>query len=504
MFPLAWIWSRSIDPAHLEFGIWIHLLLFFAVALHCLLRPREPRSTLAWLFATAALPVLGACLYLFFGINRVREKGWQKHRSDEIFGTNRDLREQSANPLEYWRGIRAGVLAQPSVAGARELNAFLDRLACNHPLLGGNAVQILVDAPEAYPAMFAAIRAARRHIHLQSYIIGDDETGRELLDALAERAGAGVQVRVLYDEFGSARARLRRFFQQYANRPNLKIVGFTQVHLLKRQFQLNLRNHRKILVVDGTVGFTGGMNFYDAYRSRPNQPATHDYHFRIEGPTVLELQYSFLRDWYYMTDEPTEQLLAPTFFPHTEPIGDTPVRLLNNGPTATESETLLDALFAAITGARHQVLIVTPYFVPPEDLQRALRCAALRGVNVKVLVPTVNNHPYVGYASRALYEGLLDAGVRIFEAPPPFLHAKAMLVDDVIAWVGSANFDARSLRLNYETSLVVMDERFVAALKRVVLADFALAAEVPLAAWRTRPIRQRIVESFCALLSPVA
>jgi cardiolipin synthase len=504
MLPLEWIWSRINDLPHLECGVWFHILLFLAVALHCFLRPRDPRSTLSWLLTTAALPVFGALLYLVFGINRVREKGWQKYRSDETFGTNRDRHERDAHPLAYWRGIRTSVLAEPSGVGARDLDTFLDRLAGNHPLLEGNAIQTLVDAREAYPAMFAAIRAARRHIHLQSYIIGDDETGRELLDALAERASAGVQVRVLYDKFGSARARFRRFFRKYAKRPNMKIVGFTQVHLFRRQFQLNLRNHRKILVVDGRIGFTGGMNFYDAYRATPGRHATHDYHFQIEGPTVLELQYSFLRDWYYMTDEPAERLLDPAHFPCPDRAGNTPIRLLNSGPTTAECETLPDALFAAITGARRQVLIVTPYFVPPEDLQRALRCAALRGVDVKVLLPARNNHAYVGYASRALYEGLLESGVRVFELPSPFLHAKSMLVDDVIAFVGSANFDARSLRLNYETSLVVMDERFVSELKRVVLADLAQADEVPLAVWRRRPVHQRILESFCSLLSPVA
>lgn len=296
---------------------------------------------------------------------------------------------------------------------------------------------------------------------------------------------------------------MRQFFSRYANLPRLQLVCFTQASLHRRQFQINMRNHRKIIVVDGIIGYTGGMNFYDVYRDRPHHPATHDYHFRVAGPAVLELQYSFLRDWYYMTDESPEKLLAPEFFPKTEPAGATPVRLLNNGPTIEESDVLLDALFAAISGAQRQILIVTPYFIPPPELQRALRCAALRGVEVKVLVPSINNHFYVGYASQALYDGLLESGVRIFELPPPFLHAKALLVDDCIALIGSANLDMRSLRLNYENSLVVLDEKFAAQLKHILLNDFAIGQELQLADWRTRPLHRRLVENFCSLLSPI-
>jgi len=507
MLLLAWSGFESADLHTLECGLWVHASVFLAVALHCLIRPRDPRSTLAWLFAVWIIPVPGAILYLLFGINRVKEKGWQKHESDQSFHSNRDLREQEESPLAHWRGLRDALLTQPADEGARELNSFLNRLAPNHPLLGGNSVRMLVDAREAFPDIFSAIRNARHHIHLQSYIIGADRTGRELMDALAERAAAGVEVRVLYDEYGSAHASMHGFFRRYARRePRLHIVGFTQATLHKPQeFQINLRNHRKVIVIDGLLGYTGGMNFYDVYQPQDHAAPTHDYHFRIEGPAVLELQYSFLRDWYYMTDEAPERLLAPEYFPHqTTAVGQTSLRLLNNGPTAAESDTLLDALFEAITGARHQVLIVTPYFVPPPDIQRALRCAALRGVDVKVLVPSINNHVYVGYASKALYDGLLATGVRIFEQPPPFSHAKALLVDNCIAFIGSANMDARSLRLNYESSLVVLDERFGSQLKRVMDNDLALGHEIQLANWRLRPLRQRLIENFCSLMSPVA
>ncbi len=246
---------------------------------------------------------------------------------------------------------------------------------------------------------------------MQSYIIGGDSVGRALMDALAERAAAGVEVRVLYDEFGSAQAIMRGFFRRYANRPHLQVVRYTQANLYKHQFQINLH-----------------------YRER--HPAGYHIHCHCRRAPPSLADYAV--------------------------------------------------------------------FCPPPEIQRALRCAALRGVEVKLLLPACNNHPYVGYAGRALYDGLLEVGVRIFEQPPPFLHAKAMLVDDAMALIGSANLDTRSLRLNYENSLIVLDAAFGARLKRVMLDDFALGHEIHLAHWRTRSLRQRLTENFCSLLSPLA
>ena len=469
MLMLAWSGFERADLRTLECGIWVHLGLFLAVAFHCLQRPRDPRSTLAWLFAVWVLPVPGAVLYALFGINRVHEKGWQKHASDQHFHSNRKLREQETSPLAYWRGLRNGMLTQPADTGAHELNNFLNRLAPNHPLLGGNSVRPLVDAHEAYPEMFAAIRNARHHIHLQSYIIGADTTGRELLKALAERAAAGVEVRVLYDEYGSAPARMHGLFRRYAHAPRLQIVAFTQANLHKRQFQINLRNHRKILVVDGAVGFTGGMNFYDVYRERDQTPPTHDYHFRVEGPAVLELQYSFLCDWYYMTDEAPEKLLAPAYFPPTAAAGQTPVRLLNNGPTITESDALLDALFAAITGARRQVLIITPYFVPDEALTKGFVIACHRGIDVRILVPDRSNHPLTDMAGSRSMRDIEAAGGTILRYTEGMVHAKALIMDGSMAMAGSANMDLRSFFLNCEIMQLCYSLPEITAIERYAL-----------------------------------
>jgi cardiolipin synthase len=482
---------------------WIaHFAGFLLVALHCLRYPREPSATVLWVFAAWSFPFFGPLLYLFFGVNRVPLKGWRKQRSDQEFLNERRLSEESEMPLNYWRAVHEFGTVEPSNAFERDHNRAMESILPDYPLLGGNSIRPLVTGDEAYPAMADAIRGAQQHIHMQTFILGNDATGVMFLDLLAERARAGVCVRLLYDHFGSTRAWLRGLFRRYRGVPNLQIEGWTQANPIKRQFQVNLRNHRKVLILDGHAAFMGGLNLDDVNVSRPGRPADRDYHFSVRGPIVQELQYSFLRDWYFMTDEDPQTLLRKECFPHIEPAGRALVRVVNGGPTS-EVENITDVFFSTIGAARRQLLVVTPYLVPTPDLVRALRAAALRGVDVRAVVPGRNNHVYAGMASRAIYEDLMGAGVRIFERHGPFLHGKALLADDAVAVVGTANLDVRSLRLNYETNLVVYDESFIGELKRVVLEDQSLSEEISLVQWRKRPIRQRMLENFCHLMAPM-
>jgi cardiolipin synthase len=219
---------------------------------------------------------------------------------------------------------------------------------------------------------------------------------------------------------------------------------------------------------------------------------------------VQELQYTFLRDWYYMTDESAEALLSSEFFPQPQDTGSSAVRLQNSGPTRDETGAAHNSFYAAIHLAQKQVLIATPYFVPTESLILALRMAAYRGVDVRILVPSVNNHPTLQYASHALYAQLLTSGVHIFEREAPFIHAKAAIIDDAVSIIGSANLDPRSLFLNYETNLIVFDPDFAGNLKRVIHGDLAHASEIVYARWRRRPKMQQLVENFFNLFHPIA
>ena len=490
---------------HIRWAIFwtLHLSAFSLVTIHCLKHRREATSALLWIFVAWSFPIVGPLLFLGFGVNRVPSKGWRKQRSDQELLTERIVREDAAMPLAYWRAVHRARAAEPADTFARELNCSMNAILPDYPLLEGNKIEPLVTGEEAFPRMLAAVEAATHHIHVQTFIISNDRIGRMFLDALAQKARSGVTVRFLFDRFGSTRAWVSGLIDNYLKLPNFKVVGWTQANPIKRQFQLNLRNHRKLLIVDGNLAFIGGINLAENNVWRDALPPDRDYHFAVTGPIVQELQYTFFRDWYFMTDESPDVLLTEAHFPQVSPTGTSLIRVVNGGPTAAEVEVMTDVFFAAITAARRQLLAVTPYLVPTPDLLRAFRSAALRGVDVRLLVPLKNNHPYAGMAGRAYYDDLLSASVRIFERPPPFLHAKALIVDDTLTIVGTANLDVRSLRLNYETNLAVFDPAFANRMKQIVLEEMAAARELDLVIWRARPTIKKLAENFCSLLTPV-
>jgi cardiolipin synthase A/B len=486
----------------LSWGAALHVLLFTAVALHVLRHRRRADSTLLWLFIAWSVPVVGTLLYAMFGVDRVPKERWRRsvQRHVRMEGA-RQAATDDVLPEAYWRSV-GGAPATPLDEWSRELDRPLAAMLESFPLLGGNEVVPLLTGDEAFPKMLAAIRAAEHHIHLQSFIIGNDDVGREFLAAVAERAQQGVQVRVLYDRFGSSHALWGGLFRKYRRVPNLAFAGWTQSNVFRKQLHFNLRNHRKLLVVDGQIAFTGGVNLNEYSQTRGDRPAIQDYHFQLRGPIVQELQYTFLRDWHVMAEEDPEQLLSAQHFRRLPAEGNALVRVVNSGPSS-DLRVAVDVFFNAVNAARKQVFIITPYFLPTDDLLRALRMAALRGVRVYLVVPEKSNHWYTTWAARAMYEDLLESGVRIFERQPPFIHAKAMTVDDQMAIVGSSNWDFRSLYSNYETSLAVYDARFVMHLKLLMSEDLHQSREVELLAFKRRPIVHRYFENACGLFSPL-
>ncbi len=480
----------------------LHGITFAWVFLHIVQHRREPVSSLLWIVVCWSLPIIGFFLYLMFGIYKVPRKTWMKEKSNRQFQSEREAREAESLPMYYWKSVRESVTGGPISPKAHEVDLALERVVGDHPLLGGNQIAPLTTGDEAFPRMLEAIRNARHHIHLQTFILGNDATGRLFLDALAEKAREGVTVRLLFDRFGSTHAVLGGLVRRYRRIPNFHIAGWSQARLLKRQFQLNLRNHRKALIVDGVDAFAGGINLHDAQTSRSGKPAIRDYHFHMAGPIAHEIQYTFLRDWYFMTDESPEELLKAEHFPDITGQGPVAIRMVNGSP-ATELDELCDAIFTCIVMAHREILAVTPYFIPSSDIIRALRIAALSGVEVRIIVPAANNHVYAGLAGRALYDELMSAGVKIYERNPPFMHAKALIIDDEVAMVGTANLDVRSLRLNYETNLAVYDETFINKLKRIMLEDLAESTEMNLNAWRNRPAIHKVAENVCHLFTPI-
>lgn len=480
----------------------LHLLAFVGVALHALQRRRNASATILWIFVAWSFPLFGPLLYISFGIDRVPGKGMATKAANQLMQLQRTKRHEESGPFIAWHLDYRTNTSEIENERSRKLNISIDVLNPEHPLLAGNRIDPLLSGDEAYPLMLQAIRAAKHHIHMQSFIFQHDETGQLFIEALKAKAEDGVKVRLMFDTFGSTHAYLGGMFRKYAKVPNLEIHGWTQANPLKRQFQINLRNHRKNLVVDGETAFFGGVNIAAENTTSKDRKAIRDYHFKVEGPLVHELQYSFLRDWFFMTEEPLDSLLNPEHFPEMKSLGNAKARIIDSGPSAPP-ELVGEAFFNAIVMAQSQILVVTPYFVPTTDLLKALRSAARRGVDVCIVVPEENNHRYAGMASKALYEELLSAGVRIFQRQPPFIHAKAMVIDDSIALVGTANLDIRSLELNYETTVLFEDREAVNGLKLMVAEDISLSTELNLNEWLQRPALQKLGENLCALMTPV-
>lgn len=490
----SWLW--------VVLASFLHCTAVLLTALHCLRRRREPSATILWLFASWSLPVLGVLIYLAFGVDRIPDKGFHKNFKDQKLLAERKAREDAELSLSYWRSVHQAVAAEPLKKCEKEINKAINTILPDYPLLGGNSIQTLICGDEFYPELFSALEQAKHHIHLQSFIIGPDSTGRKLMDLLHKKAKEGVTVRLLYDTFGSTKAVFRGMFRKNTKTSNMHISGWTQVNPLKRRFQVNLRNHRKSVIIDGITAFFGGMNLHDDNISTPQAPAIRDYHFRVAGPIVQELQYSFMRDWYFMTDEDPEVLLQEKHFPHVGSAGNSLVRLVNSGPTS-EMEAIADVFFMLINAAQREIIIVTPYFVPTRDIMRALRTSAMKGVHVRLVVPEKNNHFYAGLAGKALYQELLDAGVNIYERRPPFIHAKALIIDSSVSVIGTSNFDNRSLRLNYETNLVVYDELFSNKLKKTAIEEISNSRQINPSSWAKRPALKSIAENLAYLMMPV-
>ena len=377
-----------------------------------------------------------------------------------------------------------------------ELARVVSRVT-ERPLLVGNQLELLVDGDEAYPAMIAEIREAKESISLTSYIFEAEGVGAELVDVLVDARARGVEVRVLVDDVGVryARPRIHRVLRQRG----VPVANFLPALLPRSVTHFNLRNHCKILVVDGSVGFTGGMNIRQdsVLSSNPRYP-TKDVHFRVRGPVVAQLQEAFARDWAFTTGE---RLAGRRWFPELVPVGETLARGINDGPDR-DIDKLHWVLLAAIGAARRSIRIMTPYFLPDRVLLKALHLAAQRGVEVDIIVPEHGNLPVVRWAMWGQYRGVLREGVRLWLTPPPFDHSKLFVVDGYWSSIGSANWDPRSLRLNFEFNLECYDEELGQTLEHHVRNRLIDARLLTMEELDGRSLLQRLRDGTARLWTP--
>jgi cardiolipin synthase len=451
-----------------------------------LLLKKEPPATFAWILVILFVPVVGVVLFWYLGRDRVRRP--MRHRLVVSAPMRSRIGDRLSGQFPEQHAERERVIAaQPEEQrGVMRLAGRMGR----GEIRAGNSVEVLVGASPTYEAMLAAIEAATDHIHLEYYIFRPDTTGKMFLAALESAARRGVRVRLLYDGYGSVglgpACRALRRAGGYA-------TPFFPLDPIRRASTINLRNHRKVMIVDGRVGFCGGVNVGNMFLS------WRDVHLRVDGPAVADLQRIFVEDWYFAA---RQDLTLPVFFPDLPKAGDAIVQIVESGPDE-RVESIQRLLFAAIASARRTVWITTPYFVPDRAVNVALQTAALRGVDVKLIVPRSSNHRVTFHAGRSFYDELLATGVKIHEYVPGMLHTKAMIVDGRFATVGSANLDVRSFRLNFEMIAVLYGPADVARLTAIFDEDLAQTDEVDLERWRNRAISTRMKEGFGRLCSPL-
>jgi cardiolipin synthase len=477
---------------------WPHLAAGFdfiaavLASVHALLNKRDSRAATLWIGVIWTLPVLGPLLYLMLGVNRIRRRAI-KLGVHKTF--SRDVPEN---------------LGEPEHDGAEHLKhlARVVSRVTTQPLTTGNKVEPLVNGDAAFPAMLAAIEAAQKSVTLVSYIFDNDKSGRQFITALERAMQRGVAVRVLVDSAGTRYSWPPITFKLRAAK--IPFAKFLPTSILTpwRVVTINLRNHRKSLIVDGQIAFTGGMNIRhgNVLADKPASPVQ-DLHFRVTGPVVTELQEAFANDWAFTTEEILD---GDTWFLNSETnflkaglqsAGDIIARVIPDGPDG-DFENLQLTLLAALAEAQTSVKILTPYFLPDTALISALNLAALRGVKVDIILPAKNNLPPVHWASRSLWWQVLQRGCRIWLTPPPFDHSKLMIVDGHWVLLGSANWDARSLRLNFELNVECYGRGFAQEMEKIIAQKISGAHQVTQAEVDGRTIPGKLRDAIARQFSP--
>ncbi|HAK97137.1 MAG TPA: cardiolipin synthase [Planctomycetes bacterium] len=455
---------------------------------HAVIHKRDSRAAVGWVGLIWLAPIAGTLLYLWLGINRIERKARSLRTQRPHPGPPEDMRECSAEALSSACGPQGAHLASL---------AKLVGDVTRWPLVAGNRVVPLENGDEAYPAMLQAIEGASRSITLCTYIFNYDRAGRRFLAALARAAKRGVAVRVLVDDVGA------RYgwppIPWTTRRAGFPIVAFMHTLIPWRFRYSNLRLHRKIMVVDGTIGFTGGMNISEGncleFGARHS---VRDLHFRVAGPIAYQLQAVFAEDWDFATGEVLE---GEPWFSEAPADGPAVARGIPDGPD-DDFEKLRLTIHGAIACARDSVIIFTPYFLPDASLITALNVAAMRGVGVDIVLPEANNLKMVKWASTALLWQLLERGCRVWLSPPPFDHTKLVLVDGAWTLFGSANWDPRSLRLNFEFNVECYDRALAASLTARCRSVIARARPVGMADVDGRPLPIKLRDGVARLFSP--
>jgi cardiolipin synthase len=472
--------------------LWLILLflIFLQVTLigrSVLLENRDPGKTIAWLCILCLLPILGFIFYVIFGRKPPKSLFQNKHVPDNRL--DRKVGRQQTN-------CQPDNLLPPQNIDLEKKFVFLLQNSGLAPMTIHNKVSILLNGEQKFQELFNALESATHHIHLSYYIFKDDEIGADVLKILSRKAATGVEIRVLLDGMGCLS--ISGSFIKSMRQAGIQAEWFFPIRFPFITSKLNMRYHRKIVVVDGRIGFMGGLNIGDEYLSRDAKLGFwRDTHLKLEGEAVHDLQAIFLNDWYFVTHQ---KIQRTPYFPQIHISSILPVQILAGGPDSHRTS-ILQGIFSAITMAKHSVYIETPYFVPAECLIMALKTAALSGLDVRLLVQGIPEHKVTYWAMHSYFEELLQAGVHIFQYLKGILHAKVLLIDNQLASVGSANLDNRSFFLDFEICAFVYDHSLAEGLTSDFEQDLIESRELDLELFQYRPVSERWKESTARLFS---
>jgi len=487
-------WLQSLE---VEITALVNLVLLVVTIPWILLTKRDSTSAVAWCLLVFFVPIFGAIFFVLFGYQHIHRRLKKKRKHKELFGlTHAGLPSEARGAAEA---------EQPEVLW-KEISALATGFGA-FPATSGNQVCFYHEGNTALEAIREAIAGARHHVHLEYFIFQPDETGQGMLALLSEKAKQGVQVRVLYDAMGSRR--LHRRTLAALRESGGKCREFLPINPLRRRIQVNMRDHRKILVVDGRIAFTGGLNNGDEYLGKvPRFGFWRDTHLRLEGPAVAHLQRVFAEGWDFAAEE---DLRGPEYFPapeidvpatHHSPLTNCTLQVIPSGPDM-ELKSIREIYFAAILRARRRLWIASPYFVPDAGLRDALCLAGYLGIDVRLLS---QNHPdkwIPFYAGRYYWSDVLSAGVKVYQYSKGMMHSKVVLVDGEWASVGTANLDNRSLHLNFEVNCLIYSPAAVTELEAAFRRDLTDSILLNPQVYARRPLPGRLVENACRLLSPV-
>ncbi|WP_138755226.1 cardiolipin synthase [Paenibacillus sinopodophylli] len=457
------------------------------VAVVLLMEHRRPAQLTAWLLIVLVCPGIGFIAYLILGKDYVRRRAIEHYKEHML---------QYANQLSN-KVVSSEQLGNEQMKKQDKLFQMLTGLV-RFPITSNNKAVILTNGRETYEAILDQIERAKHHIHMDYYTIRHDEIGMRFLKVLTSKARSGIEVRVLYDGIGSLQ--LDKAFVEELRRSGVQTSCFLPPRLAVFDRKLNYRNHRKIVVVDGKVGFLGGINIGDEYLGKdPKLGFWRDTHLQLQGDSVSYIQEVFMNDWAFASKQKLSgsQYLAKQF-----DLGDERVLIVPSKP-GQHNHQIVEVMFAAITAACSRIYITTPYFIPDPSLLMALRTAALGGIDVRLIIPGIADSKLVLWATLSYMQEMLDAGVKVYRYEKGFTHAKVMIVDHMLATVGTANVDMRSLLSNFELNAVLFDEGTIARLEADFIEDLKQSRELNRESFVQRPTRQKLAEAILHILSPL-